>query len=379
MFYPFIAYLFSFSFYMSTVYEMRQDEDPTSQLINFVFMGILATQSVYFLSREVYQMFKKGFSYFADVWNYFDLIPPILLLIFLPLVFFGTFDEVNGVKKNQTLEASIQATCSLLLWLKLLYFLRIYESTGYLIRIIISVCVDMRYFLFILFLTIMAFGDALRAISTSNLPQHQFIVYWWQSFAYVYRMILGDFSVDPTVLQGGPVIQESYSDPNTGLGVIVPYFTMGLFYMCTVLNLIIMLNLLIAIISKSFSIINQQKEQANFQELCDIIAENTYLISDGAQRDFCPRNRLLLIATDIQKEISNQPRDANFLLKETQRKLTEANSQLEKKVIDVIDFFMKTSSRIINEKFDAIQEENKKTLEELKEVLEPRRQYDCHE
>jgi hypothetical protein len=305
MFYPFIAYLFSFSFYMSTVYEMRQDEDPTSQLINFVFMGILATQSVYFLSREVYQMFKKGFSYFADVWNYFDLIPPILLLIFLPLGFFGTFDEVNGVKQNQTLEASIQATCSLLLWLKLLYFLRIYESTGYLIRIIISVCVDMRYFLFILFLTIMAFGDALRAISTSNLPQHQFIVYWWQSFAYVYRMILGDFSVDATVLQGGPVIQESYSDPNTGLGVIVPYFTMGLFYMCTVLNLIIMLNLLIAIISKSFSIINQQKEQANFQELCDIIAENTYLISDGAQRDFCPRNRFLLIATDIQKEISN--------------------------------------------------------------------------
>jgi hypothetical protein len=260
MFYPFIAYLFSFSFYMSTVYEMRQDDDPTSQLINFVFMGILATQSVYFLSREVYQMSKKGFSYFADFWNYFDLIPPILLLIFLPLGFFGTFDEVNGVKQNQTLEASIQATCSLLLWLKLLYFLRIYESTGYLIRIIISVCVDMRYFLFILFLTIMAFGDALRAISTSNLPQHQFIVYWWQSFAYVYRMILGDFSVDATVLQGGPVIQESYSDPNTGLGVIVPYFTMGLFYMCTVLNLIIMLNLLIAIISKSFSNINQQKE-----------------------------------------------------------------------------------------------------------------------
>lgn len=154
----------------------------------------------------------------------------------------------------------MQATCSLLLWLKLLYFLRIYQSTGYLIRIIISVVVDMRYFLFILFLTIMAFGDSLRAISTSNLPQNQFIVSWWQSFAYVYRMILGDFSTDPTVLPGGPVIQESYSDPNTGLGKIAPYFAMGLFYACTVLNMIIMLNLLIAIISDSFSRINQQKE-----------------------------------------------------------------------------------------------------------------------
>ena len=45
-------------------------------------------------------------------------------------------------------------------------------------------------------------------------------------------------------------------------------------------------------------------------------------------------------------------------------------------MIDVIDFFKDKSSMIIKEKFDAIQEENKKTLDELKEVLEPRRQYD---
>ena len=73
-------------------------------------------------------------------------------------------------------------------------------------------------------------------------------------------MILGDFSTDSTLLAGGPVLQDSYSDPNTGLGVLAPYFTMGLFYLCTVLNMIIMLNLLIAIISESFSRINQQKE-----------------------------------------------------------------------------------------------------------------------
>lgn len=185
------------------------------------------------------------------------------------------------------------------MWLKLLYFLRIYESTGYLIRIIVSVCVDMRYFLFILFLTIMAFGDALRAISTSNLPQNQFIVYWWQSFAYVYRMILGDFSVDPTVLPGGPVVQDSYSDPNTGLGLIAPYFTMGLFYMSTVLNMIIMLNLLIAIISDSFSRINQERNQTFYLDLSDMIAENSYLVPESAQIQFCNKNRFLLIGVDL--------------------------------------------------------------------------------
>lgn len=95
---------------------------------------------------------------------------------------------------------------SLLLWLKFLYFLRIFKSTGYLIKIIIAVCVDMRHFLLILLLTIMAFGDSMRAISTSNLPQHMFIGSWLESFTYVYRMILGNFNTDQTILEGGPIV-----------------------------------------------------------------------------------------------------------------------------------------------------------------------------
>ncbi len=153
---------------------------------------------------------------------------------------------------------------SLLLWLKFLYFLRIFKSTGYLIKIIIAVCVDMRHFLFILFLTIMAFGDSMRQVSTSNHPQNVFIGSWWQSFTYVYRMILGDFNTDPTYLEGSPIKQEEYSDPNSGFGTTASWYIWILFYLCTVLNMIIMLNLLIAIISESFVRINQQKDQASF-------------------------------------------------------------------------------------------------------------------
>lgn len=61
---------------------------------------------------------------------------------------------------------------SLLLWMKLFYFFRIFQSTGYLIRIIIEVVIDMRHFLLILFLTIMAFGDAMRNISYTEEEQN---------------------------------------------------------------------------------------------------------------------------------------------------------------------------------------------------------------
>lgn len=73
-------------------------------------------------------------------------------------------------------------------------------------------------------------------------------------------MILGDFNADPTLLEGGPILitddGEEYTPANNGLGVLAPYFTSMLFYVCTILNMIIMLNLLVAIISDSFARIN---------------------------------------------------------------------------------------------------------------------------
>lgn len=45
--------------------------------------------------------------------------------------------------------------------------------------------------------------------------------------------------------------------------VAVPYMWV-LFLLCTVLNMIIMLNLLIAIISESFARINSEKDQASY-------------------------------------------------------------------------------------------------------------------
>jgi hypothetical protein len=54
------------------------------------------------------------------------------------------------------------------MWLKLLYFLRIFKQTGYLIRMIMTVIVDMRHFFLVLFIAITAFSDAFLSISNGN-------------------------------------------------------------------------------------------------------------------------------------------------------------------------------------------------------------------
>lgn len=131
---------------------------------------------------------------------------------------------------------------SLAIWLKLLYFLRIFKETGYLVRIIIQVVIDMRYFLLVLGLTFVAFGDAMNAINTSNEDEDKFTGdFWPESILFIYRMGLGDIQLDE-------------------VGKVSVVYVYTLFVLCTVLNMIIMLNLLIAIISESFGKINAISE-----------------------------------------------------------------------------------------------------------------------
>lgn len=147
----------------------------------------------------------------------------------------GSFD---GDDKSRDIEAILQATISLFIWLKFLYFLRIFKQTGYLIKIIIEVVKEMRFFLLILLLTIVAFGDPLQGISSSNRDENQFISGgFFGGVEYVYEMCLGAFSTEQ-------------------FGTIAVAYVWILFIICTIFNMVIMFNLLIAIISEAFARVN---------------------------------------------------------------------------------------------------------------------------
>ena len=349
----------------------RLESDENLILVYYTSMAVIILESVYFLSIEVYQFSKNKEEYFLSLWNYFDFIPPILLMIFCPLAVMGTFDiqADDGTRVYLNLETTMQATINLLIWLKFLYFLRIFQGTGYLIKTIIAVVMDMRYFLLILLLTIVAFGDSFRAMSTSNLPQNMFIESWWESFTYVYRMILGDFSTEVTVLPGGPEISNNYSSAGNGFGKLAPFYCWALFYLCSVLNMIIMMNLLVAIISDSFSKINQLREQANYQEKCDIIGENTYLIPAARKRGFCPANRYLLVATDKKQELGQQVRDVNFLVKDTHRKIAESQAQMERRLVEQIESLKLRNERFIVQRLEKIGGETAEIIKMLRKEV----------
>ena len=154
------------------------------------------------------------------------------------------------------------------MWLKFLYFLRMFKAFGYLIRLIIDVVYDMRHFLVVLSLTIIAFGDTFYVISNGNIEKSQFVKGFLDSIMYTYLIILGGFNVDDF-------------EKSIATSVLLVFF-----FLCTLFNTIVMLNLLIAIISDTFSKVKENQINTSYQEMAAMIAENAYLVPDRVRRSY---------------------------------------------------------------------------------------------
>ena len=61
------------------------------------------------------------------------------------------------------------------------------------------------------------------------------------------------------------------------------------------------------------------------------------------------------------------------MLRETYRKISEANKTVEKKITDQIAFLQSESEKLIIKKIDKILEDNEELLENLEIVLDPKR------
>jgi hypothetical protein len=79
---------------------------------------------------------------------------------------------------------------------------------------------------------------------------------------------------------------------------VQPIMAWFLFILCILYTNIVMLNLLIAIISEAFALINDNAENANYQERASLISENHYLIPEYRKKLFCPDGQYLVIVQE---------------------------------------------------------------------------------
>ena len=155
---------------------------------------------------------------------------------------------------------------------------------------LIQVVVDMRYFLLVLLITIIAFGNSYYTISESNDEEDKFLDDYFASFLFSYELALGNWDL-------------------TGMGNRAMPLVWILFILVTMFNTIIMLNLLIAIISETYDNVNQKKEAAQYQEKARIIFENSYLIPEYRRVKHCQKNSLLLFVEKVVTEMKDETAD----------------------------------------------------------------------
>lgn len=198
---------------------------------------------------------------------------------------------------NEEYERILQAIGVFFMWFKFLYFFRVFESFAYLTRLILLVIYDMRHFLVVLFFTLVAFGDTFLTISNGNKDgMHQpFVFGFFDAVIYTYMIILGSFELED--------FQNS----------IATQLLLFFFILCTLFNTIVMLNLLIAIISETFSHVKENALNASYQEMAAMIAENAYLIPDTVKQSYAQKNQLIVFVTDLEEDMEDDKKDEVLL------------------------------------------------------------------
>lgn len=118
--------------------------------------------------------------YFADVWNIVDLTSYSFNIL-------GVVIRLLN-EKDTNLSKIAFAVSSVLMWLKLLYYLRAFKSTGPLVSMILQILFESRFFLFILCIALFGFAQAFLVMGLYGTVG--------MALLQVFVMMLGDFSLD---------------------------------------------------------------------------------------------------------------------------------------------------------------------------------------
>ena len=88
-------------------------------------------------------------------------------------------------------------------------------------------------------------------------------------------------------------------------GIVAQPLVVVMWLLCTMFNMIVMLNLLISIISDSYARVTNISAQATYQERCKMIAENHYLIPEDVKKSYAEQGKYLLVVTNLEEEEQN--------------------------------------------------------------------------
>uniref|UniRef100_A0A7S3JKB8 Ion transport domain-containing protein n=1 Tax=Euplotes harpa TaxID=151035 RepID=A0A7S3JKB8_9SPIT len=251
---PYLCYFLIFCLYATYLLKNQNDESDKNgvyHIFSWIFGAIILVFNVFWAYIEVTQMMFHKLDYLTSFWNLLDLSSVALNSAVVIM------DFADADFKNTNRVAAISV---LILYFKLFYFLRVFFVTAYLVRMIIEIVIDMKNFVLVLIISIMAFGNSYyilgRNSDSGNLAGESVT----DAFIFSYKMALGDFGLD-------------------GFNTKDEEILWIIFVINTIIVLVMLLNLVIAIMGDTFDRVQETQENSMLQELTQMIRENEFLFS----------------------------------------------------------------------------------------------------
>jgi len=116
---------------------------------------------------ELIQIKLGGIQYFKIGWNYIDILFLNLNGCLILYEYLNDFEVQIGVELKSIFIQLVQIFIFILLFTKILFFSRVYESFGKLSKLVWLVLVDMRPFLVLFFTLIMVFAVMYKILEVS--------------------------------------------------------------------------------------------------------------------------------------------------------------------------------------------------------------------
>lgn len=123
-------------------------ESGKYHILSWIFGGIILAFNVFWAYVEITQVFFHKLEYLSSFWNLLDLSSVILNTAVVIMEFTNSsYHDTNRVA----------AVSVLILYFKIFYYLRIFFATSHLVRMIIEIVIDMKNFVLVLLIAVIAF------------------------------------------------------------------------------------------------------------------------------------------------------------------------------------------------------------------------------
>jgi hypothetical protein len=199
-------------------------------------------------------------------------------------------EAVSEFFSMNTFLYALQSFACILMWLKFMYFLRIYRSTGFFVNMLLQMAGAVRTFSIVLLIILAAFGCTFKILGAS--PGGPALGFF-EGIFYSYLLALGEFQMD------------DYADLSTT-------FLLYLFFIvASIILLIVMLNILIALISSVYEQIIEEQEPANDYERIALISETLAMLKLKEDNELRREDEYLLVARRNQAQFATMPDKAS--------------------------------------------------------------------